>query len=104
MVQQQQITDFLRSLRAVRRFSSRAIEDEVLFDILDVARWTGSSKNTQPWHLIVVRDRATLTELAACGPYAGHLKGGPAAIVLVRTSRRVNMGASSFAGVRTMPR
>ena len=55
-----QITAFLRSLRAVRRFSPQAIPDDVLLDVLDVARWTGSSKNTQPWHLIVVRDRETL--------------------------------------------
>jgi nitroreductase len=81
--QGKQVTDFLRSLRAVRRFSSHAIPDEVLLDVLDVARWTGSSKNTQPWHLIVVRDRAALAELATCGPFAGHLSGAQAAIAIV---------------------
>jgi nitroreductase len=83
MVQQKQVTDFLRSLRAVRRFSARAIPDEVVLDILEVARWTGSSKNTQPWHLIVVRDRGALAELATCGPFAGHLAGAQAAIAIV---------------------
>ncbi len=83
MVQHKQITDFLRSIRAVRRFSSRAIDDAVLLDILEVARWTGSSKNTQPWHLIVVRDRNVLAELATCGPFAGHLRGAQAAIALL---------------------
>ena len=81
--QQRELTSFLRSLRAVRRFSPEPIGDEVVQDILEVARWTGSSKNSQPWHLIVVRDRATLAELAHCGPYAGHLAGAQAAIVLV---------------------
>jgi nitroreductase len=78
-----EITTFLRSLRSVRRFSPQAIPDEVLLDVLEVARWTGSSKNTQPWHLIVVRERDTLAALAKCGPYAGHLAGAQAAIVLV---------------------
>jgi nitroreductase len=78
-----QISAFLRSLRSVRRFSPAAIPEDVLLDVLDVARWTGSSKNTQPWHLIVVRERATLTALAACGPFAGHLAGAQSAIVLV---------------------
>jgi nitroreductase len=78
-----QITTFLRGLRSVRRFSAEAIPDEVLLDILEVARWTGSSKNTQPWHVIVVRERDTLTRLATCGPFAGHLAGAQAAIVLV---------------------
>src|SRR5437868_4277821 len=74
---------FLRSMRAVRRFSTRSISEDVLTDILDVARWTGSSKNTQPWHLIVVRERGSLETLATCGPYAGHLAGAQAAIALV---------------------
>jgi nitroreductase len=78
-----EITRFVGSLRAVRRFSSQAVPDEVLHDILEVARWTGSSKNTQPWHLIVVRERNTLGELAKCGPYAGHIAGAQAAIVLI---------------------
>jgi nitroreductase len=81
--QANQHTGFQRSLRAVRRFSSRAIDDAGLLDILEVARWTGSSKNTQPWHLIVVRDRGALAELATCGPFAGHLAGAQAAIAIV---------------------
>jgi len=59
-----ELTSFLRSLRAVRRFSSQTIPDEVLMDVLETARWTGSSKNTQPWHVIVVRKRETLVALA----------------------------------------
>jgi nitroreductase len=67
----------------VRRFAPRLIPDDVLRDILEVARWTGSSKNTQPWHLVVVRERETLRALAECGPFAGHLAGAQAAIALV---------------------
>lgn len=78
-----ELTAFLRSLRAVRRFSSDVIPDAVLQDILEVARWTGSSKNTQPWHLVVVRERATLEILAKCGPYAGHLAGAQVAVALI---------------------
>ena len=73
----------LRSLRAVRRYADRPLPEDVLLSILDASRWTGSAKNTQPWELIVVRDRATLAELATCGPYAGHLAGAAAAIVLL---------------------
>ncbi len=74
---------FLRSLRAVRRYADRPIADAVLLDVLKVARWTGSAKNTQPWELVAVRDRAALAELATYGPYAGHLAGAAAAVVLV---------------------
>jgi nitroreductase len=81
-------TGFLRSLRAVRRFSTQPIADDVLQDILEAARWTGSSKNTQPWHLIVIRERRTLETLAACGPFAGHLAGAQTAIALVMDNGR----------------
>ena len=73
----------LRSLRVVRRFSERAIEDGVLIDVLEVARWTGTSKNTQPWHIVVVRDREMLRALAKLGRFAGHVAGANVALALV---------------------
>jgi nitroreductase len=75
--------EWIRSLRAVRRFSDREIPRDVLLDILDTGRWTGSSKNTQPWDLIVVRDRDTLRALATCGAFAGHLADATLGIALV---------------------
>jgi nitroreductase len=76
-------TDLIRSLRAVRQFSAREIADDVLLDILDTGRWTGSSKNTQPWDLVVVKNRETLVGLSKCGQFAGHLAGATLAIALV---------------------
>jgi nitroreductase len=92
--QAEALTTFLRSLRSVRRFSPEPLGDDVLQDILEVARWTGSSKNSQPWQLIVVREPDTLAQLAKCGPYAGHLAGARAAIVLVMAdgNRRLDEG------------
>ncbi|HUP83083.1 MAG TPA: nitroreductase family protein [Candidatus Limnocylindria bacterium] len=73
----------LRSLRVVRRFRDEPLSDDDLRAILDAGRRTGSSKNLQRWHFIVVKDRATLTALAEVGDFAGHLAGGAAAIALV---------------------
>ena len=76
-------TELIRTLRAVRQFSDRAIPDDVLRDILEVGRWTGSSKNSQPWDLIVVRNRQRLVALAKCGEFAGHLAGAKLGVALV---------------------
>ena len=73
----------IKSLRAVRQFSDREIPDDVLRDILDTGRWTGSSKNTQPWDLVVVTNRDTLAALAKCGQFAWHLARAKLAIGLV---------------------
>src|SRR5215208_8066948 len=74
---------FLRSLRAVRSFRPDPVPREVVDDILEVARWSGSAANQQPWEILVVRDRDTLRSLARVEGYAGHLAGAPLGIVLI---------------------
>lgn len=54
----------LKSLRQSRTFDGSAINEDDLNQILEVARWTGSSRNSQPWQLIVVDDREQLKRLA----------------------------------------
>ncbi len=77
------LTRRMRAMRVVRRFADRPIPDDVLMDILEVGRWTGSSKNTQPWEIVVVRDTATLGRLSALGQFAGLIAGARADLVLV---------------------
>jgi nitroreductase len=69
--------------RAVRHFIDRPLPEDVLTRILQAGRWTGSSKNTQPWEFVVVQTRETLARLAMCGRYASHLREAAAAIVIV---------------------
>ena len=73
----------IRTQRTVRRFRDEPLTPDDLRAILEAGRRTGSSKNLQRWHFIVVQDRATLTALASVGDFAGHLAGGAAAIALV---------------------
>jgi nitroreductase len=82
-----EFTRFMRSLRVVRRFADTPVPGDVLDDMLEVARWTGTSKNTQPWHLVVVREHETLRALAKLGQFAGHIAGANVAIALVMESR-----------------
>ena len=73
----------LRRVRSVRDFRSDPIPDQVLAEILEVARWTGSGGNSQPWTFVVVRDRATLQGIADASPNTRHVAGAAAAIVIV---------------------
>ena len=71
---------FLRGLRAVRQLRPDPLPEPVLHDILEVARWSGSAGNRQPWEFVVVRDRDMLAQLAAIdGANAGHLANAAAA-------------------------
>ena len=86
MTTSKELTRFLGSLRAVRRFSDRPIADDVLRGVLEIGRRTGSSKNSQPWELVVVRDRETLKRLSELGGFAGYVATAQADIVLVMDS------------------
>ncbi len=79
---------FLRSLRAVRSFRPDPVPGEVVADILEVARWSGSASNRQPWEIVVVRGRETLQALARVEGYAGHLADAALGIVLVMAGDR----------------
>ncbi|HEX5848558.1 MAG TPA: nitroreductase family protein [Rubrobacter sp.] len=79
---------FLRTLRAVRAFRPDPVPQGVLDDILEVARWSGSASNSQPWEMIVVQNRDTLGALALVDGYAGHLARAPLGIVLVMAGER----------------
>jgi nitroreductase len=74
----------INSIRVVRDFSERPIDPDHVERILNAGRRTASSKNSQDWAFIVVRDREELRELAKVGHYAEHLARAPAAIALVR--------------------
>jgi nitroreductase len=77
---------FLRGLRQVRQLRPDALPEAVLDDILEVARWTGSARNIQPWDLILVRDRTTLVALARIPDgKAPHLENAAAGLALVMT-------------------
>jgi nitroreductase len=77
------VWDAISTKRAVRTFADDALAPEHVDRILRAARRSGSSKNLQRWEFIVCRDRDHLRELAAVGPYAGHLAGAAVAIALV---------------------
>jgi nitroreductase len=51
------------SLRAMRRLKPDPIPHDVLHDILEAAIRAPNGGNQQPWHYIVVEDRATRAEL-----------------------------------------
>jgi len=74
----------LRGLRAVRQLRPDPLPEDVLHNILDVARWSGSAGNRQPWEFVVVRDRNMLRRLSAIdGANARHLANAGAGIAIV---------------------
>ena len=76
------VFEAIRMKRAVRAFAARPLPDEIVERILWAGRRAQSSKNTQPWRFIVVREAATLEALSRLGTYAGHLAGAAMGVVI----------------------
>jgi nitroreductase len=73
----------LLRVRQVREFTGEPVDPSALDAIADAARWSGSSKNTQPWRFITIREPATLRALAEAGPpQTRGLATAPAAIAI----------------------
>jgi nitroreductase len=73
----------LRTVRQIRQYAPEPVPDDVVAQLLQVARWTGSSKNSQPWHFVVVRDRDALKRISELRSNINWLAGAPLAITIV---------------------
>ena len=69
--------------RQYRHFASEPVGDEGLGALAEVARWSGSSRNTQPWRFMVVRDVALIRRIAEIGhPQTRALQTAPAVFAI----------------------
>lgn len=75
------------SLRAVREYADRPIEDDVLRRILQAGRATGSSQNRQQWRFYATKSRSVLDALAATVWEPRNLEGCRAAIAVAVWSK-----------------
>jgi nitroreductase len=58
-----ELLDALRTTGAVREFVDEPVPDDVLYRVLDNARFAPSGGNRQGWHVVVVKDAATRAQL-----------------------------------------
>jgi len=76
-----ELLDAMRTTPASRSFTEDDISDEVLFDILDAARFAPNGGNRQAWRVVLVRDPAAKAEIArlydlGMREYAAHGRAG----------------------------
>ena len=48
------VIEALKTRKSIRKFKDKAIEKDTLKELFEAAKWTASSKNTQPWKVAVV--------------------------------------------------
>lgn len=77
------VEEAIRLKRAVREFAPDPLPELAVWNILNAGRRAQSSKNSQPWHFIAIREKANLKALAACGEWAGHLAGAALGVAIL---------------------
>lgn len=88
----------IRTMLAVRQYQDRPIPADIVHRIVEAARLTGSSRNAQPWHFVVVQYRERLQRLgslARTGPYTAQ--SALAIVVAVERSSPYGMSDASRA-------
>jgi len=76
------VFEAVRTMLAVRRYQDKPVPEATVRRIVEAGRLTGSAKNLQPWHFIVVQDRETLRRLGALARTGPYVAEAPLAIVV----------------------
>ena len=77
------VSDAIRLKRAVRKFQDTPLSDDVIHIILNAGRRSQSSKNTQTWQFVAIRDKEILQALSQCGEWASHIAGAALCVAIL---------------------
>jgi len=87
----------LLGTRQYREFTAEPPSPDQLRALLDVARWTGSSRNSQPWRFILLRDREVIRAIADAGmTLTRSLQSATAAIAIALPEDRERASSLTF--------
>ena len=77
-----EVYECVRARETVRRFTPDPVPDAVIARLLRAGRWAPSSRNQQPWHFVVVKERDTLESLGRIATHGRFLGDAPLAIAV----------------------
>jgi len=72
--------DIIKSRRSIRHFLETPIPTEILYSLLEAARWAPSGGNNQPWLFVIIRERANIHKIKMFSP---GLQGDPSALLVL---------------------
>ena len=105
-----EVNEEIRKVRQARLYRPDSVPDDVLQQLLELARWTGSSRNTQPWRFVVIKDKEQLRRISQLRTPINWVADAPLAIAIVldgenplseafdegRVTERLLIGATLF--------
>jgi nitroreductase len=77
------VVELVRTVRQIRQYKPEPVAREVVDKLLEVARWTGSSTNSQPWRFVVIDDKEKIRAISQLRDRINWLGDAPLAIAIV---------------------
>lgn len=74
--------NLIKTRRSIRKFTSKAIEDGQLNQIIEAGIWAPSGLNNQPWKCAIIKDPDTQSSLASLTRYSNIIEGAPVLIAV----------------------
>ena len=81
------VLELVRTVRQIRQYRPEPVPKEAVDRLLEIARWTGSSTNSQPWRFVVVDDPAKIRAISQLRDRINWLGDAPLAIAIVLDGR-----------------
>ncbi|MBS4235258.1 nitroreductase family protein [Campylobacter vulpis] len=75
--------ELFKTRYSCRNFKKEIIKDEILKEILEVARLSPSSLGLEPWKFLVVKDDKKKEELSLIANHQSHIKNAAAVIIIL---------------------
>jgi len=74
--------DAILTRRSIRHFNPQPVPEEEIQVLLKAAMYAPSAGNAQPWHFVVIDERAVLDEVPKFHDYSSFIQEAPLAILI----------------------
>jgi len=68
------LSDAIRNRRSIRRYKQKPVEDKLLLELMDSARFAPSASNMQQLRYVVIRNQETVRKVFSQTAWGGHVK------------------------------
>jgi nitroreductase len=58
-----QLMEVIRARRSVRNYKPDPVSDEIVNQVIEAAKWAPSGNNSQPWEIVVLKDKALMKKV-----------------------------------------
>jgi nitroreductase len=76
------IIELLTTRRSIRKYTAKEIREEIVEELLRAAMYAPSAGNQQPWHFVVLRNKAMFRKINEFHPYSAMLQEANLAILV----------------------